>query len=63
MVGFSPTRRFSPGRLTATDEALKAIRIDGRRSLQFLVRHEEGDWGDLPRGGQLANEEALRTGG
>jgi hypothetical protein len=63
MVGFSPTRRFSPGRLVATPAALEAFEAAREEPLKFLCRHECGDWGELPREDKLANDEAVRSGG
>jgi hypothetical protein len=40
--------KFSLGRVVATTEAIEAIRCLGRQPTEYLLRHQIGDWGDVP---------------
>lgn len=39
--------KFLLGRLLATPGALKALAEAGQEAIEFLSRHQHGDWGDL----------------
>lgn len=39
--------KFLLGRLQATPAALKALAQAGQEAIEFLSRHQHGDWGDL----------------
>ena len=39
--------RFELGRMVATPGALEAIETAGQKPIEFLRRHQSGDWGDL----------------
>ena len=39
--------RFSLGRVVATPGALKALEEANQNPLEFLERHQAGDWGEL----------------
>ena len=54
--------RFSLGRVVATPGALRAFEDSGDASLVLLMRHLQGDWGDLSPEDVQANEEALKVG-
>ncbi len=39
--------KFVLGRLLATPGALKALAQAGQEAIEFLSRHQHGDWGDM----------------
>jgi hypothetical protein len=51
--------RFPLGQVVATPIAIAAISEAGQSPAEFLKRHQEGDWGELPSDDKLANEEAI----
>jgi hypothetical protein len=53
---------FPLGRVVATPGALRAFELSADSPLLFLVRHQNGDWGDLTDEDKQRNEEALREG-
>jgi hypothetical protein len=54
--------RFSLGRVLATPAALQVLEAAGRTPADYLDRHLNGDWGDLPAGDRQLNDEALGNG-
>ncbi len=54
--------KFEPGQVVATPGALEALERNNISGAQFLNRHVQGDWGELPEEDQQANEEALLSG-
>ena len=48
--------KFLLGRLLATPGALKAPAEAGQNALEFLSRHQHGDWGDLCAEDKQENE-------
>ena len=50
------------GRLLATPGALRAFAEAQETPLPYLLRHSEGDWGDLDTEDRAANLRALREG-
>jgi len=54
--------RFALGQTVATPGALATLTESGERPEPFLVRHERGDWGEVPSEDARANERALRDG-
>jgi hypothetical protein len=40
-------KRFPLGRMVATPEALRALEEAGQNAIEFIYRHQQGDWGDL----------------
>jgi hypothetical protein len=54
--------RFALGRLIATPGALTVLDDAGHIAAEFLLRHKQGDWGDLDSEDLAANDTALRTG-
>ena len=50
------TRRFPLGQTLITPGAQEAIRDAGQLPLEFLLRHQSGDWGDLCNEDKRENE-------
>lgn len=48
--------RFPLGRTLITPAAQEAIREAGQLPLEFLLRHQSGDWGDLGTADKQENE-------
>ena len=53
--------KFEPGQIVATPGALEAFRASGEDPLTYLVRHLNGDWGDLSADDVRENELSLET--
>jgi hypothetical protein len=51
--------RFPLGRMVATPGALSLLTANNIGPLQLLDRHVAGDWGELDKADQQANEDAL----
>jgi len=51
---------FSLGQVVATPGALAALNDAGEEPNAFLDRHASGDWGDVDKSDQKANDEALQ---
>lgn len=64
MIAFNvPAKaKFPLGQLLATPGALEALHESGQSPAEFLLRHVQGDWGDLSSDDKLLNEEALTDG-
>lgn len=56
------TPKFSLGRVVATPGALAALQATGQSPLEFLVRHAQGDWGELDAEDRQQNRQALAKG-
>ena len=54
--------KFPLGQVVATPGALEALERSGQAPEFFIQKHLSGDWGDVDRGDQKANEDALRDG-
>ena len=54
--------KFEYGHLVATPGALKAFEDSKENSLHYIVRHLNGDWGDLCEEDKLANDIAITEG-
>jgi hypothetical protein len=54
--------RFSLGRLVATPGSLAALQGAGQNALEFLSRHQHGDWGDLDEEDKQENERSIING-
>jgi hypothetical protein len=54
--------RFALGRIVGTPGTLDAMEQAGHIPPEFLLRHKNKDWGELPDEDRLANEQALRDG-
>jgi hypothetical protein len=48
--------RFFLGQLVATPGALQALEEAGQGALEFLSRHQHGDWGELTEEDRKENE-------
>ncbi len=48
--------KFFLGQLVATPGALQALQDAGQNPLEFLHRHQHGDWGDLTDEDKRENE-------
>ena len=53
---------FDLGRLVATAGALAALAKTGQNAVEFLARHETGDWGELPVEDKAENHLSLQQG-
>ncbi len=54
--------KFSPGELVITPGALYAFQFSMDRIVPYLLRHLQGDWGDLDADDRRVNEHALVRG-
>lgn len=52
--------KFDPGQIVATPGALAAFEASGEEPLAFLLRHVQGDWGDVDEHDQQENELSLQ---
>ena len=55
--------RFKLGQVVATPGALRALETARQGALDFLRRHQAGDWGEVCDEDAQANEVALRSKG
>jgi hypothetical protein len=53
---------FHLGRIVATPGALAVLQAAGQQPHEFLSRHLQADWGDIPAEDKQENERALREG-
>ena len=53
---------FHLGRIVATPGALAALQAAGQQPHEFLSRHMQADWGDIPEEDKQENELSLREG-
>lgn len=58
----SSKARFSLGQCLSTPSALEAIAEAGQNLAEFLIRHVQGDWGDMSADDKQLNDEALVDG-
>jgi hypothetical protein len=54
--------KFPLGQLVSTRGALAALAESGHSPLEFVRRHQEGDWGEVPEEDQQENEVSLQQG-
>jgi hypothetical protein len=54
--------KFDPGQIVATPGALAAFEASGEEPLAFLLRHVQGDWGDVDEHDRQENELSLQHG-
>jgi hypothetical protein len=50
------------GQLMATPGALAELERSGTTAMQYILRHESGDWGDVCAEDARANRDALKHG-
>jgi hypothetical protein len=55
--------KFQLGRLVATPGALEALEESSQSALDFVQRHQAGDWGQCDKEDAEANDVALTSGG
>lgn len=55
-------KQFKLGQIVATPGALEALEKTGELPGPFLMRHENGDWGELDAEDKSTNDEALTVG-
>lgn len=55
--------RFRHGDVVATRSALMVLKSFGLSALPLLIRHLQGDWGNIGAADYELNERALTTGG
>ncbi len=53
---------FSLGQTVATPHALELLAQNHTSCFSLLARHQSGDWGDVPAGDALSNQEAIELG-
>jgi hypothetical protein len=53
---------FPLGQVVATPGALEALQEAGKNPVEYVRRHAQGDWGDVPPEDQQANQQALLDG-
>jgi len=56
------SRLFCLGQVVTTPGAMDALLESGQPPSEFLVRHIQGDWGELCEEDQEANKEAVKDG-
>jgi hypothetical protein len=54
--------KFDPGQIVATPGALAAFEASGEEPLAFLLRHVQGDWGDVDEHDRQENELSVQHG-
>jgi hypothetical protein len=54
--------KFELGEVVATPGALEALNESGQNPISFLMRHQQGDWGNLDDFDRQQNEAALKDG-
>ena len=54
--------RFESGRVVATPAALEACEAANVAPSSLLLRHQGGDWGDIPPADARENERSLKYG-
>jgi hypothetical protein len=57
-----PNINFPLGQVVATPGALEALREAGDEPMMYLIRHQTGDWGDVPEEDAKENELSVREG-
>lgn len=53
------TAKFSLGRIVATPGALAALSQANQNPVEFLARHQQGDWGEVPEDDKQENESSV----
>jgi hypothetical protein len=55
--------KFPTGQLVATPGALEALEESSQTAIEFVQRHQAGDWGQCDKSDSKANDVALTSGG
>ena len=58
----TPKAKFPLGQILATPGALEALEESGQTPTEFLVRHVQGEWGEICPDDATLNEESLIDG-
>ena len=58
-MNFTPHPKFQLGKLAITPLAVKALELSSQIPVEFLSRHQSGDWGELCPEDKKANDEAI----
>lgn len=61
-IGGSDMALFSLGRVVATPGALEAFTEAGQSPIEFLARHQRGDWGELDKEDKQENNLSVKKG-
>lgn len=62
MLNSSTNKLFCLGQVVATPAALSLLDEHNKTPSEFLRRHQSGDWGELCKEDQQANDSALKHG-
>lgn len=54
--------KFNVGNVVATTSLFEHCKVNNFSLLPYLVRHAQGDWGDVCQEDKEANDEALKSG-
>lgn len=57
-----PRAKFSPGQVSVSNDCMQALHDAGDKIVPYLLRHCQGDWGDVCSEDRRVNEDALRRG-
>jgi hypothetical protein len=49
-------KRFDIGRMVATPGALEALQEAGQNAMEFITKHQQGNWGDMKEEDKRENE-------
>jgi hypothetical protein len=61
-IAVQNTPRFSLGQVVATPGALRALEEANQLPLEFLARHQTGDWGEVAVEDRTENELSVEKG-
>lgn len=61
-VTFMAAMKFDPGQIVATRGAVEAFVASGDSPYGYLLRHVEGDWGEIDPDDVIVNELSLQRG-
>lgn len=57
------SQKFQPGEVYITAGAEEALGRNQQYTYDFLWRHVQGDWGDMPEEDKESNDESIKAGG
>ena len=61
-ISYPLITRFPLGQIVATPDAVNIIKQTGQQPAAYLLRHQTGDWGDVPPAVSYNNELSLAHG-